>query len=284
MKRQYPNRSHRATNRLRTRRRQLCIKWRIDARGMSFHIRWTSKRKSATLQTMVLGFFYNRLMQDFTFSIRFKSEFLYGHAIQNSHGARRYRSLAFPVCDMYGPIVHEHGWFCGGWLSRCGTVWVSRTSLKYRQAVMIALDQWQFTIMGKKPQYHDGSVSVGIPSLDRGRTERFNGAFFDGLRVRPIGPTMRGYLLLSFREYQRFYQWLQLSYMPSKSLLHIIFELRWSSISWRSGRSSISWLSGRNNARQTQRMVGIYGPVSRNYWLDYHDTWQKLSRSVNFVV
>ena len=135
---------------------------------------------------------------------------------------------------------------------------MSRTSLKYRQAVMIALDldQWQFTIMGKEPQYHDGSVSVGITSLDRGRMERFNGAFFDALRVRPIGPTMRGYLLLSFRVYQRFFQWLQLSYMPSKSLLHTIFELRW---------SSISWLSGRNNARQTQRMVGIYGPVFRNY-------------------
>ena len=131
MKRQYPNRSHRATNRLRTRRRQLCIKWRIDARGMSFHIRWTSKRKSATLRTMVLGLFDNRLMQHFTFSIKFKSEFLHGHAIQNSHGARRNRSLAFPVCDVHGPIVHEHGWFCGGWLSRCGTVWVSRTSLKY---------------------------------------------------------------------------------------------------------------------------------------------------------
>ena len=234
-------------------------------------------------------------MQHFTFSIRFKSEFLLGHAIQNFHGARRNRSLAFAVCDVHGPIVHEHGWFCGGWLSRCGTVWVSRTSLKYRQAVMIALDldQWQLTIMGKEPQYHDRSVSVGIPSLDRGRMERFNGAFFDALRVRPIGPSMRGYLLLSFRGYQKFYQWLQLSYMPSKSLLHTLFELRWSSISWLSGRSSISWLSGRssiswlsgrNNARQTQRTTGIYGPVFRNYCLDYHETWQKWSRSVNFVV
>ena len=77
-------------------------------------------------------------------------------------------------------------------------------ALKFRQAAMIALDldQWQFAIMGKEPQYHDGSVSEGISSLDRGRMERFNGTFFDALRVRPIGPTMRGYLLLSFRGYQ----------------------------------------------------------------------------------
>ena len=146
-------------------------------------------------------------MQHFTFSIRFKSEFLLGHAIQNFHGARRNRSLAFAVCDIvHGPIVHEHGWFCGGWLSMCGTAWVWRTSLKFRQAVMIALDldQWQFAIMGKEPQYHDGSVSVGISSLDRGRMERFNGTFFDALRVPHIGPTMQGYLLLSFRGYQRF--------------------------------------------------------------------------------
>ena len=116
--------------------------------------------------------------------------------------------------------------------------------------IALDLDQWQFAIMGKEPQYHDRSVSEGISSLDRGRMERFNGTFFDALRVRPIGPTMRGYLLLSFRGYQRFDQWLQLSYMPSKSLLHAIVELRW---------FSISWLSGGNHAHQTQRTVGTYG-------------------------
>ena len=66
--------------------------------------------------------------------------------------------------------------------------------------------------MGKEPQYYDGSVSEGMSSLDRGRMERFNGAFFDALRVRPIGPPVRGYLLLSFRGYQRFYERLQLSH------------------------------------------------------------------------
>ena len=76
-KRQYPNKSHQAANRLRTRRRQLCIKWQIDARGISFHIRWTSKRKSATLRTMVLGFFYHCLMQHHAFSIRFNQNFCF---------------------------------------------------------------------------------------------------------------------------------------------------------------------------------------------------------------
>ena len=97
MKRQYPNKSHWVANRLRTRRRQLCIKWRIDARGMSFHIRWTSKRKSAILQKMVLRLFDYRLMQHYKFSIGFKWEFLLCHAIQNFHDARRSRSLVFAV-------------------------------------------------------------------------------------------------------------------------------------------------------------------------------------------
>ena len=109
------------------------------------------------------------LMQLYKFSIRLKSEFLLGHAIQDFHGARRSRLLVFAVCDVHSPIVHEHGLSCSGWLSRCGTAWVSRTSLKFHQAVMIALDldQWQFSIMGKEPQYHDGSVSTGISSLER---------------------------------------------------------------------------------------------------------------------
>ena len=123
MKRQYPNKTHRAANRLRTRRRQLCIKWRVDGRGMSFHIRSTSKRKSATLRTMVLGLFDYRLMQHYKFSIRFKSEFLLGHAIQDFHGARHSSSLVFAVCDVHGPIVHEHGLSCSGWLLICGTAW-----------------------------------------------------------------------------------------------------------------------------------------------------------------
>ena len=91
---------------------------------------------------------------------------------------------------------------------------------------------------------------------------------FDALRVHPIGPTWRRYLVLSFRGYQRFDQWLQPLYPPSKPLLHAIVE----------HRSYLLWLSGGNTAIKTPRTVGIYGPQYCNYWLDYHETWQKWSR------
>ena len=81
---------------------------------------------------------------------------------------------------------------CSGWLSRCGTAWVSRTSSKYRQAVIFALDfdQWQFAITGKVPQHYDGSVAVGMSSLDRGRMEILKGMFF----APPQGLPYRAYL------------------------------------------------------------------------------------------
>ena len=47
--------SPRTANILQIRRRQLCIKWRVDARGMSFHIRWTSKRKICHITDDVVG-------------------------------------------------------------------------------------------------------------------------------------------------------------------------------------------------------------------------------------
>ena len=199
-------------NRLQTRRRQLCIKWRVDARWMPFHIRWTSKRKSATSRTMVLGSFDYRAMMHYKFAIRFKSELLLGIS-KTSTASRSSRSLVFAVCGVHGPIVHEHRWSGSGWLSRFDTAWVLRTSSKFHQAVMFALDfdQRQFSITGKVPQHHDGSLSVGISSLNTGRMEMLIGTFFDALRVRPIGPTWRGHLEVSFRVYQRFHQWLQLS-------------------------------------------------------------------------
>ena len=125
-------------------------------------------------------------------------------------------------------------------------------------------------------RYHntDGSVAVGMSSLNTGRMEILKGTFFDPLRVCPIGPTWRGYLVLSFRGYQRFYQWLQPSYPPLMSLLHAILELL----------SYLSWLSGGNTASQTPRTIGIYGPRFRNYRLDCHETWQKWSRDVNSEV
>ena len=94
------------------------------------------------------------------------------------------------------------------------------------------------------------------------------------LRVCPIGPTRRGYLVLSFRRYQRFDQWLHPSYLPLKSLLHAIAELL----------SYLSWLSGGNTSCQTPRTGVIYGPWFHNYWLDCHETWQTWSRGVNFEV
>ena len=84
------------------------------------HIRWTSKRKSATLRTIVLALFYYRLMKHYRFSITFKSELLLGQS-KTSIASRRSRSLVFAVCGVYGCIVHEHGWSCNGWLSMCGT-------------------------------------------------------------------------------------------------------------------------------------------------------------------
>ena len=31
-----------------------------------------------------------------------------------------------------------------------------------------------------------------------------------------------------------------------------------------------------------QQTVVIYGPLFRNYLFDYHETWQKMSRGLNF--
>ena len=76
--------SPRAAKGLRTRRRQLCIKWRVDARGMSFHIWSTSKRKSDRLQTMVLGLFDSRLMKHHTLSKRFRSDSNKNFCLANS--------------------------------------------------------------------------------------------------------------------------------------------------------------------------------------------------------
>ena len=66
-----------------------------------------------------------------------------------------------------------------------------RTLSKFRQAVMFALDldQWQFAIRGKVPQHHDGSVCVGMSSMDTGRLEMLKGMFW-----RPHGSPFMAYL------------------------------------------------------------------------------------------
>ena len=151
-----------------------CIKWRVDARGMSFHIRWTSKRKFAPLQTMVLALFDYHLMKHQKCSIILKSELLLGQS-KSCMASRRSGSLVFVVCS----TVHDHGWSFSGWLSRCVTAWVSKTSSKFHQAFMFALDldHWQLAITGNVSQHHDGSVSIGMSSLDTIRIAMLKGTF-----------------------------------------------------------------------------------------------------------
>ena len=104
--------------------------------------------------------------------------------------------------------------------------------------------------------------------------ETLKGMLFAALRVRPMGPTRRGCLVPSLRVYQRIDQCLQLSYPPPKSQQRAIVELR----------SFLLLLSGGNTASRTQWTIGIYEPLFRNYWFDYHETWQKLSKGVNIEV
>ena len=104
-------------------------------------------------------------MKHFKFSITFKSELLLGPS-KTPMASRHSRSLVFAMCGAHGSNVHENGWSCNGWLSRWCTTWMSRTSSKFRQAVMFALDldQWQFAITGTVPQHHGGlrrNVVVG---------------------------------------------------------------------------------------------------------------------------
>ena len=190
------------------------------------HIQWTSKRESATLRTIVLALFDCRLMKRYKISMTFKSECCLANL-------NRPRLLAATgpwsshCAACMAPSCNEHGWSCNGWLSRCGTAWVSRTSSKFRQAVMFALDldQWQFAITGKVSQHHDGSVCVGMSSLDTDRMKMPKRTFW-----RLQGSSYRAYLARIPRTvlpgYQRFDQWLQLLYPPPKSLLNAIVEQR----------------------------------------------------------
>ena len=210
-------------------------------------------------------------MKHYKFSITFKSELLLGQS-KTPMTSRRSRSLVFAVC---GSIVHEHGWSCNGWLSRCGTAWVSRTSSKFRQAFMFAMDpdQWQFAIAGYVSQHHDGSVPVGMSSLDTGRVEMLIGAF-----RRPQGSSYMVYpsgiprtVLPGISKIRP----VAAAFIPTKEVpIHAIVE----------HRSYLLWLPGGNTAIQTPRTVGIYKPWFRHYRLDYHNTWQKWSRRVNFKV
>ena len=137
-----------------------------------------SKRKSTTLRTIMLALYDYRLMTYYKFSISFKWELLLGQS-KTPTASRRSRSLVFAVCCVHGSLVHEHGWSCNGWFSRCGTAWVSRISSKFRQVVMFVLDldQSQFAITGKVSKHHDGSFSLGMSSLDTWRMDMPKGTF-----------------------------------------------------------------------------------------------------------
>ena len=142
MKRQYPMKSPRAANWLRIRRRQLCIKWQVGALGMSFYIRWTSKRKSATLRTMVLGLFDYRLMKHHTISTRFKQKFLLDQS-KTSTASRR--NLSTEGLVKIPPSVHV----CPGSRPVGVCNYGKGTTTPWR------------------------SVSIGISSLDTGKMETF---------------------------------------------------------------------------------------------------------------
>ena len=253
--------SPRETNRLRTWRQQLCIEWWIDARVMCFHIQWTSNVNSPHYGWWC---WHCLIIVWWHFSIRLKSELFLANPL-----LPRLLVAAGPLFSLCASCMHDGAIFLQRVVIK---VWHS-LSFEDRQAVIFALDfdQWQFAITGKVPQHYGGSVAVGMSSLDTGRMEILKGTFFDPIRVCPIGPTWRVYFVLSFRGYQRFYQWLQPSYPPLMSLLHAILELL----------SYLSWLSGGNTASQAPRTVGIYGPRFRNYRLYCHETWQKWSRDVN---
>ena len=145
---------------------------------MCFHIRWTSKRKFATLRMTMLALFHYRLMTFFD-QIKIRTS---SWPIHNFHGFSSQQVLCIRsvrhACTM-------EPCYCSGWLSTCGTAWVPRTSSKFRQAVLFALDfdQWQFAITEKVPQHYDGSIAVGMSSLDKGRMEILKGTFFNPLRI-----------------------------------------------------------------------------------------------------
>ena len=131
---------------------------------------------------------------------------LHGHPIDDEHCDDRYvlsGGLMLEGCLHIGwkksvnPL--HYGRLCMGlvWLSFDQALqvfdhiqpWVSRSSWKFRQVVMFALglDPWQFAITGKIPQHHDGSVYIGMSSLDTGRMEMLKGTF-----LTPLGFALKG--------------------------------------------------------------------------------------------
>ena len=161
---------------------------------MSFHIRWTSNVNPPH---------YGRWCWDCLIDVRCSTTSFRSDSNQNYCFAMQSKTstMLAPAGPWYSQCamciapscMNIAGPATSGWLSRCGTAWVSRTWLKFHQAVVIDLDlgQWQFAIMGKEPKYHDGSVSVGISSLDTARMERLK---LRDVLWRPQGSPYRAYL------------------------------------------------------------------------------------------
>ena len=95
MKCQYSVKFTRSANTPRTRRRQVCIKWRNGAWEVSFLTPLSPKPRSATLRMVVLGLFNSRLMKYHTYSIGFKLGLLLGQ-FKTSTAFKAYQVL----CDI----------------------------------------------------------------------------------------------------------------------------------------------------------------------------------------
>ena len=180
-------------------------------------IRWATKRKSATLRTIVLALFDYRLMKHREFVIASQSELLLGQSklsrlltaagpwysqcaacmapsCVNMAGpaAGGCQGVARPECR--GPCRNSAKRSCLPWISTNGSLQIGeRYHNTMTEASALACRRW---------------TQAGWRCL-RGR--------FDDLGVRPRVPTWRGYLELSFRWYQRFDQWLQLFFTRHRS-------------------------------------------------------------------
>ena len=255
--------SPRASNSLRTWWRQICIRWWVWYSRDVIHIRWTSKRKSATLRTIVLVLFDYRLIKHYKFSITCKSELLLGQS-KTPTASRRSRSLVFAVCGVRGSVVHEHGWSCNGWLSRCGTAWMSRTSSKFRQAVMFALDldQWQFAITGKVPQHPDGLRRNLVAEHRQDGSRCLKGRIWcpQGSPYRAYQARIPRAVLPGISKIRP----MAAAFIPATEVPTT--RHRWAS-------AVLFRLFGGNTAIQTPRTVRNYGLRFRNYWFEYHETW-----------
>ena len=145
---------------------------------------------------MVLALFDYHLMKHHTFSIRFKSKLLLCQS-KSSTASRRSRSLIFAVCGVVASCKKMADPSAGGCQGLAQPD--CRGPRKIPPSIHVCPGPRQAGVCnyGKGTTTPWRDVSVGTSSLDTSRIEPLKGTFFDFLRVRPIGPTCRGYLVLS---------------------------------------------------------------------------------------